>query len=242
MGWQRREEAPERLEEHGVDGVEQAARLARRSRGIIWLLVAALVIIGIAGVTRGGLAHRGTLVSPAHALGPNQGEALGAASAPVLVEEYADFQCPACARFQLQVGPTVRQLAQQGRIRFVFHHDASAGREAALAANAATCAGDAGRFWPYHDALYARQGERGAGALTVERLIALGRQVGASGPIFASCVRNGTYDPWVALVTDQAAGRGVTTLPAIFVNGKPSDRASTPAGLRAAVEQAARRS
>jgi protein-disulfide isomerase len=241
MGGQRREEAPERLEEPGVDavdGVEQAARLARRSRGTIWLLVAALVVIGIAGITRGGLAHRGTLVSPAHALGPNQGEALGGASAPVLVEEYADFQCPACARFQREVGPTVRQLAQQGRIRFVFHHDASAGREAALAANAATCAGDAGRFWPYHDALYARQG---AGALTVERLIALGRQVGASGPIFASCVRNGTYNPWVALVTDQAAGRGVTTLPAILINGKPSDRASTPAGLRAAVQQAAGR-
>jgi protein-disulfide isomerase len=242
MGGQQREEESEGLEERGVHAVEQAARLARRSRGTIWLLVAALVVIGIAGVTTsGGLARRGTPVSPAHALGPNQGEALGSASAPVLVEEYADFRCPACARFQREVGPTIRQLAQQGRIRFVFHHDATAGREAALAASAATCAGDAGRFWPYHDALYARQDRQGAGALTVEQLIALGRQVGASGPIFASCVRNGTYDPWVALVTDQAAGRGVTTLPVIFVNGRPTDRASTPAGLRAAVQEAARR-
>jgi protein-disulfide isomerase len=226
----------EPLTDHGVD---HAARLARRWRGSMWLVVLALVVLAVAGIAgRGNLVPRGPLVAPAHALGPEGGEALGNAAAPVLVEEYGDFQCPACARLERDVGPTIRQLAEQGRIRFVFHHDAIIGRESALAANAATCAGDAGRFWPYHDALYAEQAPENSGALTVERLIALGQRLGASGPIFASCVRNDTYRPWVAKVSDEAAARGVTAIPTIFINGKPTDRAGTPAGLRAAVQAA----
>jgi protein-disulfide isomerase len=229
----------ERPEEHGV---EQAAQLAGRWRRSTWLVAAALVVLGIGGVTASGsLVPRGPLVLPAHALGPNQGEVLGNASAPVLVEEYGDFQCPACASFEREVGPTIRQLVEQGRIRFVFHHDAAIGRESVLAANAATCAGDAGGFWPYHDALYAQQPPENSGALTVEHLIALGRQVGVSGPIFASCVRNDTYGPWVARVTVLASQRGVAAIPAVFVNGRPTNRAGTPAGLLAVVREAASR-
>lgn len=234
MRRQQPEEEP--LGEHGV---EHAARLAGRWRRSTWLVVAALVLLGIGGIAaRGNLGPRGPFVLPAHTLGPNQGEALGSPTAPVLVEEYGDFQCPACAGFERQVGPTIRQLVEQGGIRFVFHHDAAIGRESVLAANAATCAGDAGRFWPYHDALYAQQAPENSGALTVERLIALGGQVGVRGPGFASCVRNGTYQPWVSRVTDQASQRGVTAIPAVFVNGRPTDRAGTPAGLLAVVREA----
>jgi protein-disulfide isomerase len=232
----RRQEEEREPTEHGV---EHAARLAGRWRGSMWLLVGALVVLGIVSLTRGSLARRGPLVPPAHALGPNQGEVLGKASAPVLVEEYGDFQCPACAGLERQVGPTIRQLVEQGRIRFVFHHDARIGRESVLAANAATCAGDAGRFWPYHDALYADQAPENSGALTVERLIGLGQRLGISGPTFASCVRNGTYAAWVAKVTDEASQRGVNAIPTVLVDGKPSDRAVTPSGLLAAVQAAA---
>ncbi len=237
MRMRSRQQAEE--EPPGEHSVEQAARLARGWRRSAWLLAAALVLIGIGSITARGFAPRGPLVVPAHALGPNQGEVLGNASAPVLVEEYGDFQCPACADFQRSVGPTIRQLTEQGRIRFVFHHDAAIGRESVLAASAATCAGDAGKFWPYHDALYAQQAPENSGALTVDRLIRLGRQVGVSGTTFASCVRNGTYQPWVARVTSQSSQRGVNAIPAVFVNGRPTGRARTPAGLLAAVQQAA---
>jgi len=231
------EEEPERLDEHGV---EHAARLAGRWRASMWLLIAALVVLGIAGLARSGLAGRGPLVPPAHTLGPNQGEALGKPSAPVLVEEYGDFQCPACARLERQVGPTIRRLVDQGRIRFVFHHDARNGRGSVLAASAATCAGDAGGFWPYHDALYAEQAPESSGALTVERLIRLGRRLGIGGPAFASCVRDATYAPWVAKVTDEGSRRGVSAIPTVLVDGRRAEQAVTPAGLLGAVQRATR--
>ena len=229
-------EPPERPEEFGV---EQAAQLARRARGSIWLIVAVLVIGGIAVTARAGIqARKGPLVKPAHTLGPGQGEVLGSPSAPVVVEEYADFQCPVCADFQRTVGPTVRQLVDQGRIRFVFHQYPVLGRESVLAANAATCAGDAGKFWPYHDALFAGQAPENSGALTADRLVQLGARVGVTGQAFTSCVRAGTYEPWLRQVTNEASVRGVNGTPTIYVDGRRTDDAGTPAGLLAAVADA----
>jgi protein-disulfide isomerase len=221
--------------------VEQAARLARRSRGSTWLIVVVLVVAGAAITARQGIqARKGPLVRPAHALGPNQGELLGKPSAPVLVEEYGDFQCPACANFQATVGPTVRQLVDQGSIRFVFHEQPILGRESVLAANAATCAGDQGKFWPYHDLLYAAQAPENSGALTADRLVQLGKQAGISGTAFATCVRDGTYEPWLRQVTNQGSVRGVNATPAFFVDGERVDGIATPEALRAAVARAGR--
>jgi protein-disulfide isomerase len=232
-------EPPEQPPESGV---EQAAQLARRTRGWTWLVVAVLVIAGIAiGARQGIEARRGPLVRPAHALGANQGEPLGNAGAQVLVEEYGDFQCPQCADFQRAVGPTVRQLADQGRIRFVFHEQPILGHESVLAANAATCAGDQGKFWPYHDLLYAEQAPENSGALTADRLIQLGAKVGVRGDRFASCVRDGTYEPWLRQVTEQGSVRGVTSTPTFFVNGEQTSGLTTPAALESAVDRAARR-
>jgi protein-disulfide isomerase len=85
--------------------------------------VAVLIVAVVAGVVvQSGRSPSGaTVVKPAHALGPNGGEQRGSASAPVLVEEYGDFQCPHCADFQRTVGPTVDKLVDSGKIRFVFH-------------------------------------------------------------------------------------------------------------------------
>ena len=52
------------------------------------------------------------MVTPKHALGPNDSEIEGDASAPVLVQEYADFQCPSCKAFHDRVGSTVDDLVQ----------------------------------------------------------------------------------------------------------------------------------
>ena len=229
-----RPERPERPdgpdgEEPESSGVEEAARLASRSRRSTALVVAALVILGIAFAARAQIqARKGPLVQPAHALGPNQGELLGSASAPVLVEEYGDFQCPVCARFQATTGLTVRQLVDQGRIRFVFHERPILGRESVAAANAATCAGDAGRFWPYHDLLYAEQAPENSGALTADRLIQLGARAG---------VRGSTYDPWLRQVVNQGSVRGVNVTPTFYVNGRQT-RIDTPAALTDAVNRA----
>jgi protein-disulfide isomerase len=122
----------------------------------------------------GPLPHPGPPSRPGPCPGSQRGELLGRASAPVLVEEYGDFQCPVCGQWERTVYPTVRQLVDQGRIRFEYHPIAFIGPESTAAANAAEAAGDEGRFWANHDLLFADQAPENSGVLTTDRLLELG--------------------------------------------------------------------
>lgn len=221
----------------------RAAKIAARRgrRRASWPLltgVAVLVVAVVAGVAIQASRSSGSrsVVTPAHALGPSGGEQRGKASAPVLVEEYGDFQCPHCADFQRAVGPAIDRLVNAGTIRFVYHPIAFIGPESTTAANAATCAGDQGKFWPYHDGLFAQQGAENSGTFSTSRLLAIGRQVGVSDQRFTTCVDKGTYDDWVAKSTDDASRRGVNQTPTVFVDGRAVSGAVTAKGLQAAVE------
>jgi protein-disulfide isomerase len=204
--------------------------------------VAAVVAVFFAGVgfqaVRSG-SNRGTLVRPAHAVSAEGAELLGSPNAPVVVEEYGDFQCPACANWDRLVFPTVERLVNEGRIRFAYHSFAFLGPESVSAASAAVCAGDEGSFWPYRGFLYANQFPENSGALTEDRLIQMGQTVGLSSEAFASCVRGETYRGWIAQVSDHAVDRGVTSTPTIFVNGRALPTPPSPEELIAAVDAAA---
>jgi len=221
-------------------GAKLAARRRQRSSGWFWvvgfLVLAVVVGIGVQALRSPG---GGTLVRPAHALGPADGEVLGQASAPVTVEEYGDFQCPHCADFERTVGPTIRRLVDQRQIRFVYHPIAFLGPESVAAANAATCAGDQGTFWPYHDLLFQQQAPaENSGFLSIDQLLRFGQQVGVTDSRFTTCVTKGTYVPWVQDLTDQASQRGVNATPTILVNGTMAPDAITVQGLVAAVNAA----
>ena len=218
------------------------ARRRRRSPLLLWGPIVLLVVAVVAGIAFQAARSHGQAPQavPAHALGPNGGELLGSSSAPVLVEEYGDFQCPICGQWERDVGPTVRRLVDQGRINFEYHPIAFIGPESVAAANAAEAAGDEGKFWAFHDLLFADQAPENSGALTSDRLLELGRQVGLDSQQFQRRVRDGTYDNWIRQVTDQASQRGVTATPTVFVNGRQVDAALTAKGLLAAVDASGR--
>jgi protein-disulfide isomerase len=99
-----------------------------------------------------------------HALSAGQPPGFGAADAGVVVVQFSDFQCPFCA----EAAATIRKLKQDygTRIRFVFrqfplsfHPDARTAAQAALAAH------DQGKFWEFHDLLFANQEALGRDAL-----------------------------------------------------------------------------
>src|SRR5262245_23348995 len=81
--------------------------------------------------------------------------ALGPASAPLVLVEYGDFECPQCAAAH----PIIKQIEDTfgDRLRFVFRHFplTSSHPHAQRAAEAAEWAATAGKFWEMHDALYA---------------------------------------------------------------------------------------
>jgi protein-disulfide isomerase len=86
----------------------------------------------------------------------------GEANAPVLVYEIADFQCPYCARFAVDVFRQIDSAyVKTGKVRWVFVNlPAPNHANAWLASEAALCAGaEAGRFWTMHDRLFGKPQE-----------------------------------------------------------------------------------
>jgi protein-disulfide isomerase len=236
----------------GGRGRGAAARRSQRQRttrvmwGVVGLLVVAAVVGLVVQSARSGSGSGQAVVTPAVINGPNDGAQQGRASAPVLVDEYGDFTCPICRRFQATMGPTIARLVQQGTIRFSYHPLAlllQNGQDPAQAANAALCAGDssAADFWKLHDALFADQEPEGAGRWTAQFMVSFGHQQGISGSTYDQCVTSGTYVGFVNRITQQAQQRGVNATPTIFINGQlQQDPAviTSPSAFEAAVTHA----
>jgi len=138
----------------------------------------------------------------------------GPADAPVQIVEFSEFQCPYCGR----VEPTVQQILSTygDKVRLVFadfplpmHNNAQG------AAEAAQCAAAQGKFWEYHDVLFANQR-----ALEVDKLKSYAADLGLDTDAFNTCVDQATYRSQVQ--SHQAIGRelGVTGTPAFFINGR----------------------
>jgi protein-disulfide isomerase len=83
------------------------------------------------------------------------GHARGPDSAPVTILEFGDYECPFCVRF---AATTHRILAAYPtQVRLVYRHwPLPNHRFAYPAARAAECAGEQGRFWEFHDLIYAK--------------------------------------------------------------------------------------
>ncbi|MEO5798265.1 MAG: thioredoxin domain-containing protein [Gemmatimonadales bacterium] len=91
----------------------------------------------------------------------SEGHRLGPADAPVTIVEFADFECPACRGFALRSLKMIRAKYPEG-VALVFRHwPLEYHRFAYTAARAAECAGVQGRFFEYHDLLYAKQDSLG---------------------------------------------------------------------------------
>ena len=88
------------------------------------------------------------------------GVSVGNESAPVVVREFADYQCPACARFADASQRLRKDYVETGKVRFVYFDLPLRQHQNAMpAALAARCAGDQGQYWAMHEKLYSAQSE-----------------------------------------------------------------------------------
>ena len=146
---------------------------------------------------------------------PDVGFARGPRQAPVTIVEFSDFQCPYCRA----VVPTLKQLtARYGdRVRWVFRDFPieAIHPQAPVAHEAARCAGDQDKFWPYHDVLFGRTD------LGIDALKQYAVEVGLDTGAFAKCLEEGRHRAAVAADVQAGSQLGVTGTPTFFVNGRP---------------------
>ncbi len=169
----------------------------------------------------------GTFITPTEvAYQQVSGNSMGDPNAPVKLVVYADFQCPACGNWTKENEPgIIAKYVATGKVYltytpFSFIDDNGPGTESKDAAAAAFCAGDQGKFWQYHDILYANQTGENVGDFTAPRLAAFAQALGLNMSQFNTCFDSGKYKNQV--LQDKAAGNalGVNSTPSFAIDGK----------------------
>lgn len=151
----------------------------------------------------------------------------GLDTAPITIEEWADFQCPACGQFARTTEPQLLSTyVAKGQIRLVFRHMAFLGEESQWAAEASECADEQGKFWEFHDRLYASQAGENRGAFSKENLKRMGDALGL-GAAFATCVDSGRYAQQVRDEVGAGQAKGVKATPTLFVGDRKIEGAAT---------------
>ena len=154
------------------------------------------------------------LEPPRQKVAAANGAAKGSASAPIEMIEFSDFQCPFC----LRADPTVQQVLKTygDRIRFVYRHYPLPNHpNARPAAEAAACANEQGKFWPYHDRLFANPGK-----LSSADLKQAAADLGLNAPQFNACVDTRKFKAEVDADIRDGEQAGVNGTPAFFINGR----------------------
>src|SRR6266496_3673065 len=157
-----------------------------------------------------------------------KGQAAGPA---VTITEFSDFQCPYCQRAAV----VVEQLRQTygDNVKFVFKQmPLPMHQHAFKAAEAAVIAQQQGKFWEYHDRLFA------ASDLSVDALRAMAAEVGLKQDDFNQALDSPAIRAVVEKDIEEAKQLGVRGTPTFFVNGKIVRGAATLARLTGAIDRA----
>lgn len=198
--------------ENPLPALDKSRALGRRLRWGTPIAILLLVISTSSGAR--GDSRSLSVEETLTALG--KGPTLGSVSAPVTIVEFADFQCSFCRKFWSDTLPKLKEsYVKQGRVRIIYRHFAILGKFSEQAGMAADCAGEQGKFWEYHDQLFANQGGL---AFTQSKLEHYARALGIKAANFNRCLTSEKYRKKVEGETAVAASLGARGTPTFFVN------------------------
>jgi protein-disulfide isomerase len=189
------------------------------------------VPVGVVGGTGGGILVNASTAKP---------------NAPTL-DLYEDFQCPSCARLEEAIGAQVTSMAKAGQIKLVVHtlrvlDDNLKNDSSARSATAAACAADAGKYLPFHAAVFAAQPVKEGEGYTDAQITDFAKQAGITGPALTTwqqCTNSGQHDQYVLDVQQASDKAGVTGTPTLKLNGKDITKSlEAPGGPGAALDAA----
>lgn len=163
---------------------------------------------------------------------------LGDPDAPVTVQAWEDFRCPACAAFNQRVKPGLMEnYIVSGKVKLEFRHFPLQQHEpgASLAAQASECAADQGRFWSYHDRVF-QATSSGPNAFLMERLIDYALELEMDGGTFTSCMTNQTHLLTISESLQAARAAGHNSTPTVLVDGVPVANPLDYEAVSAAIE------
>lgn len=153
---------------------------------------------------------------------PDDPMAMGQADAPVVMVNYSEFQCPFCGKFARDTAPTlIEEYVEDGTLRIEWRDFPYLGPESITAAHAGRAAAAQGKFWEFHDAMYADQLPPNSGQLDEDHLAGIAEDLGLDVEEFLTDMNSSATQS--AVQDDFAEGQaiGVTGTPAFIINGIP---------------------
>jgi protein-disulfide isomerase len=192
-----------------------------------YVVLAAVAVVG-AGALAWVLAKPSTVSIPANvAVQPAdtagfRGYVMGDANAPVEMTEFADYQCPFCQTFATLQIPTIRQrLIETGKVRWRFRDfPLQQHRHSRLAAHAAACADEQGKFWPMHDRIFEGQPEWAEERDATALFRRYATEVGVDTGKYDACMSAAKYAGRIQGSYEEGIRLGVSSTPTLFVGGR----------------------
>lgn len=221
---------------------------------VISVIVGIIAVALIAGlvVLQGGVPTKDIAAGLTSPTSPTpvdlaDGRSLGKVDAPVTLDVWSDFQCPACAQYAEIVEPAlVRGYVTPGTLRIVHHDAAFQGArsnttydESVEAGAGARCAADQGRYWPYHDWVFANQAGENKGGFSDARLRAIATSAGLDVAAWDACRATGVQQKAVRAETATGVAAGLNATPTMYLNGETIVGLLSAADLGQKIEAAA---
>jgi len=154
-----------------------------------------------------------------------------AASNQVILTEFSDFQCPYCKRAASVVEQVRRAYGERVKVEFK-QMPLPMHAHAFKAAQASVCAREQGRFWEYHDLLFA------ASDLSDDGLNRMASTIGLNQTDFSQCISSEKSRAQVERDAAEAQRLGISGTPTFFVNDRVVRGASTFAALKQQIDSA----
>jgi protein-disulfide isomerase len=169
------------------------------------------------------------------------GVSIGRSDAPVVVREFADFQCPACAEFaRVRVTQLLDDYVKSGKVRYVFEDFplSEIHRNALPAARAGRCADGQNKFLAYQELLFRRQREWSAQASTAEIFGKYAALAGLDTSTFRQCNESNAFTDEIEQSVRLGRLLGITSTPSLLVGDRLLPGLPNSSQLNALIAQA----
>lgn len=145
----------------------------------------------------------------------------GPVDAPVALVMFSDYQCPYCAQWTQDTLPVMMEYAEAGDLRIEIRDVNVYGENSERAARAAYAAGLQGKYWEYHDALFAGGQIRSGKQLSADSLISLAGELGLDTDEFRADMTGADTEETISQNAQLGTDLGVFSTPAFLLGGEP---------------------
>ncbi len=159
------------------------------------------------------------------ALPQPDGTALGNPDAPVKVEVFSDFLCSHCNDYVEGVPANyigesqfIQQYVTTGQVYYVFHPFRVIAPESDNGAEASLCAADQGKFWEYHDVIFANVGTTPS-PMSKQALTEFAKAINLDVTQFQDCLSNNKYAQKIQEEQAYGVQKGISGTPSFLING-----------------------